>query len=183
MKCNAESLLRLGRLLAATTGLVGCIISPTPARAFDLASGLGFVEEGDDRAQTVALLHMGLQNQWYSRFYLWGRSFGPVRETNGIVAIGRQASVFSSKSLFASAGLSLMANETKITFKDYPEDNSSYTNTNVGLILGLRYELFSTKRVSVAASWDSHIYAAGTAAIFLVTGRKQILGLTAGIML
>ncbi len=153
------------------------------ARALDIAAGLGAVEQGDDRGQSAAIIHLGMQNQWYSRVYVWGRSFGPVTETNGILAAAKQTGVFGSKSIFASAGLSLMANQTAITYKDAPSENTSYTNTNVGLILGLRYSIVSTKTISLSASWDSHLYAAGDAVILLVTGRKQILGLTAGLSL
>lgn len=151
--------------------------------AVDIATGIGAVEEGDDRGQAAALLHLGLANQWYSRFYLWGRSYGPVTETNAIITAAKQTQVFGSKSLTASAGISVMANQTAITYKDYPSENSSYTNTNFGLLLGLRYDIVTTKSFNLAASWDSHIFAAGDAVILLVTGRKQILGLTAGISL
>ena len=34
--------------------------------------------------------------------------------------------------------------------------------------------------VNIGFNWDSHIYTAGLASIFLVTGRKQLISLTIG---
>jgi hypothetical protein len=99
------------------------------------------------------------------------------------LAFAKQTEIFGSKSLTASAGFSLMANQTSISYKDYPQENSSFTNTNIGLLLGLRYNIVATKSFSLTASWDSHLFAAGDAVLLLVTGRKQILGLTAGVAL
>lgn len=158
-------------------------VASPEAHALEVATGIGGVEEGDDRGQSAAILHLGLSSQWYSRFYIWGRSYGPVTETNGILAFAKQTEIFGSKSLTASAGFSLMANQTSISYKDYPQENSSFTNTNIGLLLGLRYNIVATKSFSLTASWDSHLFAAGDAVLLLVTGRKQILGLTAGVAL
>ena len=184
MRLTALSCYRLRTgLFAVFLTLAATQLLPGKAQAVDIATGIGAVEEGDDRGQAAAVVHVGFQNQWYSRFYVWGRSFGPVTETNGILSVAKQTGVFGSKSMMASAGVSLMANQTDITYKGYPEESSSYTNTNIGLLLGLRYDIITAKKFSLSASWDSHIFAAGDAVILLVTGRKQILGLTAGISL
>lgn len=169
--------------IAGFLSLTASILAPSKLQAIDIATGIGAIEEGDDRGRAAAVLHLGFQNQWYSRFYVWGRSYGPVTETDAILSFAKQTGVFGSKSFTASAGVSLMANQTSITYKDYPDESTSYTNTNVGLLLGLKYDIVTGKRFSLAASWDSHLFAAGDAIILLVTGRKQILGITAGITL
>jgi hypothetical protein len=154
---------------------------PTVGRAFDLSTGAGVLDEGDDHARPAAILKVRLDNNWTARGYVWGRSYGPVTETSGIISVGKQAPIFGSTSLTAAAGLSVMAEQSSISYKDYPADNSSYTSTNVGLLLGLNYTIFSTRLIKISASWDSHLFAASDALIFLVTGRKQIVGVTAGV--
>ena len=157
------------------------LIIPTVGRSFELSTGAGALDEGDDHTRAAAMLHVKFDNSWMARSYLWGRSYGPVTETSGIISAGKQGPIFGSKSLTAAVGLSVMAENTSISYKDNPKDDSSFTSTNLGLLLGLNYTIFSTRLIKVSASWDSHLFAASDAIIFLVTGRKQIVGLTAGV--
>ncbi len=165
-------------LVIAASSLV---LTPSSSLALDISTGAGILDEGDDHSRTAAILRIGTDSNWTMQNYLWGRSYGPVTETSGIVSVGKKGSIFGSKSLVATVGFSLMAENSTISYKGYPEENASYTSTNAGLLLGLNYEIFSSKLVNVSFSWDSHLFAASEAIILLVTGRKQIVGLTAGV--
>ena len=158
-------------------------VVPTKLKAADVSAGVGAVEEGDDRGRGAFIINVRFSNNWWTKTSIWGRSYGPVTETAGVLAFGKRFDVMGSKFLHSAVGVTSLAENTSIKFKDSPADSSSYTSTNLGLMLGLSYELYQTKYATLAASWDSHLFVAGEAGLLLVTGRKQILGLTAGISL
>lgn len=165
-------------LLLVTTSLV---FIPERLFAFDISAGAGALEEGDDRVRPAAIVHMSFPNNYLSRAYIWGRSFGPVTETDGILSVGKRYDIFGSKSFGSVVGVSAMVEKTSVKYDEYPQESSTYTSTNVGLLLGLHYDLIASKRLKLAASWEAHVFPAGSAIIVLVTARKQILGLTAGV--
>jgi hypothetical protein len=158
-------------------------VAPTRLKAADVSAGVGAVEEGDDRGRGAFIMNVRFSNNWWTKTSVWGRSYGPVTETAGVMAFGKRFNLMGSKFLHSAVGVTSLAEHTSIRFKDSPSDSSSYTSTNLGLMLGLSYELYHTKYATLAASWDAHLFVAGEAGLLLVTGRKQILGLTAGISL
>jgi hypothetical protein len=168
------------RILLISTASLGFI--HTKSYAATITAGVGLLDEGDDHGRTAAMAHVDMANNWISRGYLWGRTYGPVTETSGILSAGKQTGIFGLKTLQAAVGASLMAEHTAIAYKGHTSENNTYTSTNVGLMLGLKYEIYSSKMITVSASWDSHLFAAGSAIILLVAGRKQIVGVSAGVM-
>jgi hypothetical protein len=167
------------RILLLTTTSLAFI--PQRSLAFEISAGGGALEEGDDRSRPAAIVHMSFPNNYISRAYMWGRTFGPVTETDGILTVAKRYDIFGAKSLGSVVGVSAMAEKTSIKYDDYPQENTSYTSTNAGLLLGLHYDLWTGRTLKVAASWEGHVFPAGGAVIFLVTARKQILGMTAGV--
>jgi len=174
--------MRLASIRILLLTCISLVASPERLWAFDISAGAGALEEGDDRARPAAIVHMSFAEAYLARTYIWGRSFGPVTETGGIFSVAKRYDIFGSKSLGSICGLSAMAEKTTIKYADYPQENSSYTSTNAGLLFGLHYDLFASKNIKVAASWEAHVFPAGSAIIALVTARKQVLGLTAGIL-
>ena len=166
------------RLLLMTFSLAYPVV---PALAVDMSLGGGSVENGDDRAHGVAIAQVGFSNGWMSRLYFWGRTQGPVNETNTMLTAAKRFDLFGGKTLHGAAGLTAMTETTDIAYKDFPNENTSATSTNAGVYFGLSYDIFSIKPVTVSASWDAHLFPAGSAIIALVTGRKQVLGLTASV--
>ena len=71
--------------------------------------------------------------------------------------------------------------QTSVDYHDAPSESTSFTSTNAGLMLGLSYQLYAVQSMTVTASWDAHLFPAGQGIILLVTGRKQVIGVTAGI--
>jgi hypothetical protein len=171
---------RIVTLVMVGTALIG---APGRVKAANVSAGVGAVEEGDDRGRGAFILNLHFANNWWTKTSVWGRTYGPVTETAGVLAFGKRFDLFGSKTLHSAVGATSLAENTSIKFKDSPSDSSSYTSTNLGLMLGLSFELYQSKYATLAASWDSHLFVAGEAGLLLVTGRKQILGLTAGISL
>jgi hypothetical protein len=151
--------------------------------AAEIQAGIGAVEEGDDRGRGALIVSGAFTNNWWSKAYLWGRSYGPVTETSGIISVGKRFDLFGSKSLHSTVGFTSLAEHAAINYKDAPSESSAYTSTNFGLTLGVHYDIIKMKNLTITGSWDSHLFAAGEAILLLVTGRKQIVGLTAGMNL
>jgi hypothetical protein len=167
-------------LLLLGLSLVG---ASTGVSAMDFSLGAGAVESGDDRPHGIAIAGVGFANQWTVRGYLWGRTQRPVTETNTMLTVAKRHDVFSGKIIQVSTGLTVLAERTEIKFADYPEDNDESTSTNAGLQLGVSWDILASGPFKVTASWEGHLFPAGGAALLLVTGRKQVIGLTGGIAL
>jgi hypothetical protein len=175
-------------------------VAATPASAgtFDLGLGFAAVEAGDDRTRPAAALHVGIDDFWVGRAYWYGQEYGPVRETTTIVSAARQWGIFRSDSLVASFGVSVMDDRTEISFEDDEDSGGGSTatagssevpedvredNWNLGAAIGVAWRL--PPKVAgplfLEAAWDSHVFPAGSAAIFLASGRRQALSLTMGV--
>ena len=163
--------------------LIWMLVVSTKVTATEISAGVGALEEGDDRGRAAAVVQSVFSNNWWSKLYVWGRSYGPVTERSGLFVAGKRFDLFGSKDLRSSIGFSSLAEHTAITYKDTPSDSSSYTSTNFGVMFGVSYDVFKSKSMTISATWDSHIFAAGQAILLLVTGRKQIISVTAGITL
>lgn len=173
----------LTRSVYSSLFIFTCILISTTCQAIEISAGLGALEEGDDRGRGAAIIAATFANNWIAKSYVWGRSYEPVTETAGILVIGKRFDLSGSKNIRPSIGFSTLAEHTAIKYEDVPDESSSYTSTNFGLMLGMNYDLMKSKTMTLSASWDSHLFAAGQGIILLVTGRKQILGLTATITL
>lgn len=162
---------------------LGLLALSTKLSAAEFTAGVGALEEGDDRGRAAAVVQSVFSNNWWTKLYIWGRSYGPVSERSGIFVAGKRFDLFGSKDLRSSIGFSSLAEHTAIDYKDAPSESSSFTSTNFGVMFGVSYDVFKTKNITISTNWDSHIFAAGQAILLLVTGRKQIISITAGITL
>lgn len=174
---------KVRRRLAVLVLVCAPLLGDSTGHAVEISAGIGALEEGDDRGRGAAIIAAAFTNNWWTKGYVWGRSFGPVTETAGILSVGKRFDLAGSKSLRSAIGFSSMAEHTAVKYDDAPSESSSFTSTNFGLMLGINYDIMKTKNVTITGTWDSHLFAAGEAIILLVTGRKQILGLTASINL
>ena len=161
--------------------LCALFANATTTYALEISAGVGALEEGDDRGRGAAILAIGFANDWDSKIYAWGRSYGPVTETDGMITVAKSFGMSGSKSFRSSVGGSVLMEQTSVAYHDAPGESTSFTSTNAGLMLGLSYDLYSVKSMTVTASWDAHLFPAGQGILLLVTGRKQVIGVTAGI--
>lgn len=168
----------LYRLLVLTTmSLAGIGIYSKECCALDLGTGLTAMEDGDDRLRPAGVVHFA-NGRFISRFYVYGRDYGPIQERNFLLSLSKRFDV-GSKSLQGIVGIAGLSDTTTIHFKDHPEDNMSYSSTNGGMAFGLHWTFLDTKRFQLKATWDAHVFPAGSGFIFLANARKSGLGLTA----
>ncbi len=150
----------------------------TVSNGFELGTGLAGIEDGDDRIRPAAVLHGAAQNGYGSRLYVYGRDYGPVRERNFVLSMSKRFDI-ASKTWQGILGIAGLADMTSIDFPENPEDNMTYTSTNIGMVFGIHWNLYESKRIQLKATWDGHVFPAGTGFIFLANARKSALGLTA----
>lgn len=156
------------------------IATPT-AQAFEIAGGIGAIEEGDDRHRPAAIFHLGFNESVYTRIHSYGRKHGPYEEQAHIFSLNYRFPIYGKNSpLTAGIGGSFLSE--KITYKatSAAEESDELRKYNFGASFGLGYTL-QFKIVYVNFSWDSHVYLAGDSGLFLANARKGIIGFTTGV--
>ena len=174
-------------LLALST--VGALIAADPAHAHSLEMGLAGVSGGDDHADPAALVRFTSDAQVFVQGLLFGADFGPVSMRTGLVSLGLTAPVKGLERLRVYSGLTLMDEYVNIYSSDRTRsDNTTQPkvnehNYNLGALLGVRAPLYVKSRFSANVGWESHLFIAGSAGLFLVLGVKQSWSLTVGMTL
>lgn len=151
-------------------------VMPDAAQAWESAFGLVMIEESDDRIRPGLLLHLGLKGLESQVFY-YGRSFGPVQESTGILSLARSFPVPKMRDFFAATGLALLREDVRIDFgESYQEFNRDEQGYNLGLFFGLRWVNHFWKKWFLQIAWSSAVFPAGlSGGLFLATGRKQLI--------
>jgi len=163
---------------------VGLLIASDCASAVELAAGIAGVEEGDDRLRPAGTLHLGITNSFFARAYVYGRSFGPITERTTMVSGNYRFPIFSPSSNFlAGIGAVVLLEETMVEAEaDSGDADIDQKQYNFGGAFGLAYRLpFDHLHVSI--NWDAHLFLAGGAAVYMVTGRRQALSIATGVNL
>lgn len=152
------------------------------AFGLEMTSKLTLVEETDDSFKPGVGFDVVTASGWGCGLLYWGRDFGPVSERRYQGSFYKKMAPFAHKQIFASLGLAVLNESTEI---EYPSSVSSYDTSeeewNGGGFFGIYYKLTSKPGFSAELHWESALYPAGQAAILLVTGRKQNIGLSAGV--
>jgi hypothetical protein len=139
------------------------------------------VEQGDDLMRPAAGLHLGINDKYFARAWIWGREFGPVVEQSVLISAGRTVPAFGSKIIVARFGVAALAESTSVQFTGTDEHLSRETTQyNLGAVAGLHLHWNRTAPLLVTAGWESHLFLAGVAGILLSTGRKQTLSVGLG---
>lgn len=163
-----------------TWGVLALFWVPLPSLGVEAEVGVAAVEEGDDRLRPAAMAHVGITDALYVRGYIWGREFSGVTERTVLVAAGHRFPIFGSKYFSAGIGGALMDEYTELGATAAATDaGKTEHNYNVGASTTLAAE-YETGGAYLRASWDAHLFLAGVAGIFLATGRKQALTISAG---
>jgi hypothetical protein len=186
-----ELLVRLVCWRAALLALsiVSAFIAAEHAYAHNLELGLAGVSGGDDHADPAALVRFTSDAHVFMQGLLYGADFGPVSMRTGLVSFGLTAPVKGLERLRIYSGLTFMDEYVSI----YSGERSRSDNTtqpkinehnyNLGALLGVRAPIYVKSRFSANIGWESHLFIAGSAGLFLVLGVKQSWSLTAGMTL
>jgi hypothetical protein len=158
--------------------LIFCV-APSKSWALTVSTGLSAVEEQDSRLRPAASLFVQAAGNWEGSASFYGQDFSGVSQRNFLLGVYKSANIFNTKILSAGVGFAALTDTT--TFEEAPEDN--HTNVNAGVTALIRAETDPKQKFYAAASWQSHIFPAGLATIFLVTARRQIISISAGVRL
>lgn len=149
------------------------------ATAMEIGAGATAMEEGDDRMRPGTSLHLGFNPTTFARAFLLGRSFGPVKERTTAIEVMRRFPMVAPY-LNGAFGLSALQESTEVKGVD-ARAGKSQTFYNAGGAFGIYLETPPSSTLSCSLGWESHLYPAGIAGVFLATGRKQFISLTAGL--
>jgi len=168
--------------------VIACLLVFLPAtldaKTIKLGLGLASVEEGDDRHRPAVLAHMDLFENWFGRLYYYGREKGPVTERTAIVSVNYKLDVFRQFQMHfmqANIGLSAMNEQTEIHFSGDSENSTTENAGNFGFVFGALANIPIPDPLFMTFNWESHVFLAGQAGIFLANGRKQAFSLITGI--
>ena len=159
-------------------------LKAAPANA-EIHARLGAIEETDDVLKPAVGAEFVVRDQFGLNLMYWGRSFGPVSETRYLISgYYSFVPIKPAKILRASVGLSILNEKTAL---EYGSSNIQYDRTdtewNAGAFFGLDVSLYSDEDAKLKIFWESSVFPAGQAIILLVTGRKQTIGMSVGMML
>ncbi|RZA21051.1 MAG: hypothetical protein EOP10_17260 [Proteobacteria bacterium] len=153
-------------------------LTPSVAKAFEIRAGQSWIEQGD------YLLHPGVQltaatkDNKSLRFEFSGRTFGRFTQSTSILSLNLPYEVLPWKEVYTTYGFSLMDEYTAYNSKQ-GEDESIHA-FNAGLNLGIGYKIYDHGGFNARLEWNSHIFAAGLAFIFMTTARKTVFSATVG---
>lgn len=147
--------------------------------ALEVATGVSSVDEGDDRLRPAFVVHAGNGTNFYARYFLYGRKFSTVVERTQMGSLNYAWPLFSGT---WRAGLGLAQLSESITIKaiDDSDEPLSETNYNTGMSFGL-FWIPNIKPTHVSIGWESHLFLAGQAGLFLSTGRKESFSFVVGL--
>lgn len=149
----------------------------SPSQSYEL--GVAGVSGGDDHADPAALMRVAIGSSLYGQMLLYGADFGPVSARTFLISGGIHTSLKGFDRVQTQFGLTLMDeyigiyNSTRKRADNTDQPKVSEHNFNIGGMLGLRLNLMQKSRYTATLGWESHLFLAGSAAIYLVTGVKQ----------
>ncbi len=156
--------------------------------SIELGGGIAAVSEGDDHSRPASSLYLGWNDHWFHSFYVYGRQSKLVDETTFLLGTNYKFNALQTwPSIQAATGLALALQKTIVQ----PEPETSIENSNLdpganhtGFNLGGVFGIYwkpPKANIWGQLSWESHLYLAGDAGIFLSTARNQMLGLSMGV--
>ena len=161
--------------------LLGLSLEGAAAAKPHVTIGLAAVDEGDDRSRPAAILRGGLDH-FYGSVAAYGRTFAQVSERTIHVAAGARAPIFHTRWLTAGIGMAAIEENTVVKSRGSQTKTEQDAIYNIGVQFGLQAE-YQAKQWILQAGWESTLFPAGLATVFLTTGRKQFIFATAGYQL
>ena len=157
-------------------------VEPGGPGRLQVFAGSGLLTEGDDRIKPAIVVGGVVGPGLYSTLFLYGQRFSIMSKRAQALSLGKRWALplpFSGR-FTAGAGLSLLREETilRSTAASSKQSNTSY---NAGVNLALQFRILRISRTTLDLDWSSHVFPAGFATLFLATGRRQMISLTAGV--
>ena len=165
------------RFLALVAGIL-CLFLSNPATALELRAGQSWFEQGD------YLLHPGVQLTLENpegqslRFEFTGRTFAGFTEATGILSLNFPFKILPWDFIYTSYGISLMDEYTAYN-SPHGRDNAIHA-MNLGVNLGIGWQAWKHDRWNARLEWNSHLFAAGLAFVYMTTARKTVFTAAVG---
>ncbi len=165
--------------LFALISLLAILQSPLAQGVTALTVGAAATEEGDDRQRPAVYIAGVFGDQYFAKSYLYGRTFNRVTEQTVTLSVGKRFGIFNANFLKAGLGVTASNDSTRIEASE-TEPAESENAGNFGALFNIHISPPLAQNMTLEAGWDTHLFAAGAAGLFLATGRKQMLYLGAG---
>ncbi|MBC7660008.1 MAG: hypothetical protein H7249_09895 [Chitinophagaceae bacterium] len=160
------------RSLAVAICLLAFILA-NPALAIELHAGQSWFEQGDYLLEPGISIAAESDAQQSVRLDFTGRTFGGFTQATGILSLNLPYKVLPWDFVYTTYGLSLMDQYTGYKSPNPGKDESIHS-WNVGLNLGIGWQIFKADHWDARLEWNSHIFAAGLAFIYMTTARKTV---------
>lgn len=138
-----------------------------------LGFGQGFIEGGDFVLHPAVQANLELPSTTRFRLNFSGRRYGSFLETTSLVTWEESLELFPWEQLKARLGVSFLDQYIAYDPPGAPSEQSH--DLNLGLALGLDWEIYSYDRYHLKAEWNAHLFAAGFAFLVLTTARKSTM--------
>ena len=148
------------------------------AKALGFRAGQSWFEQGDYLLEPGIELAVEDAEHRSLRFEFTGKTFGNFTQATGILSLNLPFEIFPWKSVYTSYGLSLMDEYTAYN-SPYGHDESIHA-LNLGLNLGLGWKVWQGDHWNARLEWNSHIFAAGLAFLYMTTARKTVFTAAVG---
>lgn len=162
----------------AWTFVLAFTLKAKDASALELRVGQSWFEQGDYLLHPGVQATLSTQDKKSLRVEFFGRTFGRFTEATGLLSLNLPFTILPWEFVYTSYGLTLMDEYT--AYRSPSGEDESIHAFNFGVNLGIGTKLIYTKDWALRAEWNSHIFAAGLAAIFMTTARKSVFSLSLG---
>ena len=147
----------------------------------EIAGGVSSIDEGDDRLRPALVAHVGNGQNFYARYFYYGRKFSTVVERTNMGSLNYAWPLFSG-SWRAGVGIVELSESTEIKSLEEGTEGVSETNYNTGASFGL-FWVPQIRPAHIQIGWESELFLAGEAGLFLSTGRKEVFSFVLGFAL
>lgn len=161
------------RLLALNVLLLNLsVLWAKSAKALEFRAGQSWFEQGDYLLQPGVQLTIANQDRQSLCLEFSGRTFGGFTQATGILSLNFPYDLSPWDALYTTYGISLM---DEYTAYDSPQGkDASIHAMNLGLNLGIGWKVWEGHGWNARLEWNSHIFAAGLAFIYMTTARKTV---------
>ena len=153
-------------------------IKATEAMAFEIRAGQSWLEQGDYLLHPGVQISVATEDQRSLRFEFTGRTFGRFTQSTSVLSLNLPYQVLPWKAVYTTYGFSLMDEYT--AYRSPRGSDESIHAFNAGVNLGIGYQIIENSTWSARIEWNSHLFAAGLAALFMTTARKSVFSATLG---
>lgn len=153
------------------------IFTSSNSFAFQLQIGPGLLEAGDDRFRSSVHSDLIWQSGYKISMDAAQMKFGPITQSYYLFSLGKEFGLFYPKNLLGSFGFTYLKEQNAFDSSLMPsfQRTKSLDQSNLGAYFGIKLKNTIGQSISYGLGWESSLFLAGAAGIFLATGRFQTI--------